>query len=144
MKPKLVLMVVVLSFLCPTLDAKNKSITYGQFINWVKNGKITSVTLKSHLISGNYKEPNSVLSYECYALEAPANDPLLLDLLRDQNIPIETRELKPDASPFVGIFGLIFIVIPIIMLILLFRINKRVKKLLDYRDPYAKPLKDLT
>lgn len=144
---KLIVTAIVSTILLTSIPlyANTQNLTYGKFIRWVQAGKITSVTCVQNTITGTFTDSDSTSEFSVYVSVEPANDPLLLDLLRKKNIPIEIKEFDPsEYNPYIGFGGLLFIALPVIMLVLLFHINKRVKKLLDYRDPYSKPLKDLS
>jgi ATP-dependent Zn protease len=106
---------------------------YDEFISKVESGSIVNVTLDRHSrITGTYTIDGSNRKFNTYGDTGSSNDVLLNRLLKDKGVRIELK-LVEDKNPFWGgglfttLLFLVPIIIPIVTLVLVLRIHKKLR-----------------
>jgi ATP-dependent Zn protease len=117
---KIQILFIIFITLPSGLYAANEAtyLSYNEFIDKVKNQDIVTVELNNFSqISGKYKQGDDEISFNTYQAD-PNEDPLLLELLRNNNSEITLLEEKEDLYPFHSFFSVLIFLLPIISFIL--------------------------
>jgi len=106
-------------------------LTYDKFIAEVDAGTVKSVTLDQFSqISGTYIVDGAERRFMSFGATGSANDVLLNRLLKQKSVAVTLKE-QTERDPFWsgGIFGLLTIAVPVVTLVLAFRINSKLNRL---------------
>lgn len=134
MKISCVLIVCCLALLrLPLAAADADYLTYDKFIAAVDSGSVRSAALgRFSQITGTYTVEGTERPFKSYGGAGTANDILLMRLLKEKNVAVtlENQEKRPEFFGGVGMFSaLLMFLVPILTLILAFRINSKLNRL---------------
>ena len=105
-------------------------LSYEELVTKIQEGSIKTVVLHPGrpTVSGRLLKEGVEIEFSSW-LPGPKNDALLLKLLREQNVEVQTAtENGMFERYYMPISSLLVIGIPVISLIVLLRVNKRVKR----------------
>ncbi len=126
------LFVVFVVLLAADVMAETEAyLSYDDFIRAVEAGRIQSVSLDGFsMLTGTMAQGDAEQSFQSYAKTGTANDPLLLALLNTHDVQISIADSE-DHMPFFSLFyGLMFMGIPILTIVLLFIIYLKLNMIL--------------
>ncbi len=135
---KVTLIVLTLLLLTPytLLSAEEgEYLRYEELIEKVKAGNVESINLgKYSRITGVYIENDNKKQFHSYHESDSANDPLLIELLKEKKVTVNIEEEKersrwPMMGPGLVMFFVMFIV-PIIILIGIVIITRKVNRII--------------
>ncbi len=114
-----------------TLSAADEDhLLYEEFIAQVEAGAVKSVTLDRYSqITGTYTVDGAERAFGSFGQTGSANDVLLVRLLKQHNVATTLEEQKARNPYFDGLFGIIWLLIPLVTLVLALRINSKVNRL---------------
>jgi ATP-dependent Zn protease len=128
---------LVLMFSLAATDPLDEYLRYEEFVEAVKSGQVVSVELDEFSqIDGVYTVGGAEQAFHTYHAD-PRDDPLLLGLLREKNVNIklaDERERGLYSNVFSGGFafvGCLTILVPILTLLCVLYINRKVSLVLD-------------
>jgi len=125
-----------LLLLCTVLQsqaAPASYLSYDEFIHHLEDGNIKSVKLSHYSgITGTYLVDGEERGFQSFSKVGTAADPLLIQKLKEQNVSIEIVEQEKEISVWKNVLpGMLFIWgIPIVTLILVIAINRKINRLM--------------
>lgn len=127
---KILLLACCLACLDRAAAADEDYLTYEKFIAAVESGAVKTVSLdRRSQINGTYLVDGAERAFWSYGETGSANDLLLVRLLEEKEVAIAHRE--PEEN-ILGLFntlsGFLLFLVPIVTLILVFRINAKLKR----------------
>lgn len=134
----IVSIVIVILLLTPFAKAHSNDVmylNYHELITKIKSGNIRSVTIGNFRdIHGVYLEGDVEKEFSSWHIDEAANDPLLINLLKENGIEITVEErdrsyYEPRLIPY--IFFVSVFLIPLIAVVLLIIILRKVNRLLS-------------
>ena len=106
---------------------------YEQFIRDVEAGLIESVRVdRFSRIVGEMRVEDGTQSFHTYSDTGSANDPLLIRLLNEHDVAVTIQSERDDLMfpGLMSLFGLMYIVIPLTLVVLAFLINHKLNRVL--------------
>lgn len=129
MKKCLVLLVTVLAVLF--VKADDRYLSYDEFLRMVRCCHIQSVALDNFSsITGETVENGQTNSFRSFGNTGTANDPLLLQLLKENGVSISIQNRTESNFKTSIVTGVLFLVFPLILLLLLLRVNRKLNLVL--------------
>jgi len=134
MRQGLIWLVIIISFLYNAQISSSEEVrqmSYGDFIEEIRKGNIVSVEVKQYSkIEGLLKEGDSTIPFRTYH-EDPNNDKLLLGQLetKDEAVSLKGGEEARNRYEYFTFYRMYTLLLPIVMLIFLILIHKRVKNI---------------
>jgi ATP-dependent Zn protease len=129
---------VLLGCHATTETAAGKYLSYDQLVKKIEQGAIKTISLGPYRrIEGTLIEEGSERAFNSYYPSKGNKDPFLMQLLRRRNVEIDVRT-EDTRSPWyllptwIGCFTFLF---PVIMLVLLLRVNSKVKRIWKHLEP---------
>lgn len=109
----------------------DRYMSYDEFIRTVRAGRVQSVALDHFSsITGTAVENGQTNAFRSFGDTGTANDPLLLQLLKESGVPVSIQDRdKPNVHLSI-ISGVFFWVFPAILLLLLLRVNRKLNEVL--------------
>lgn len=106
---------------------------YSEFLDQIRNGNIVSVDLdRFSSIKGTYRIDGQERPFRSYGDTGAGNDPLLLDLLKEHDVKINiVGDLEPQEPGFFGFFSLLMFGVPLVTLVYVIRIGRKLNKLIE-------------
>ena len=93
---------------------------YDELIRHIEAGNIESINIDNYsYISGNIRSTGNIKEFTCYGDTGSSNDPLLISLLKEHNIPFTLTEVSDSRHKIPTITGFVMFFVPLVTLILL-------------------------
>jgi len=130
MKKCFVLLGLVLAALF--VQADDRYMSYDEFIRTVRAGRVQSVALDHFSsITGKTVESGQTNAFRSFGSTGTANDPLLLQLLKENGVPVAIQDRDEPKFQMPIITGVLVLVFPLVFLLLLLRINRKLNAVLN-------------
>ncbi len=115
-------------------------LTYDDFVRQVEAGTIRTVTLDQFSsITGTMVDGSNTNSFRSYAHTGSANDPLLTRFLKEHDVSLSMRDTSKPSHTMPMLTGFLFMGAPIVFLILLIVIIRKINHLLAMQRGNQQP-----
>ena len=112
--------------------AHGEYLTYEEFVEQVEKGNVKAVTVDRYSkMHGTYLVDGKEQPFETYAGTGSANDPLLIGKLKSEKVAVTLDQAERDPFGWGGLWPMVLLTwgVPLITLILVYRVSRRVTKI---------------
>lgn len=121
-----------LLFAALIVQADDRYMSYDEFIRAVRAGRVQSVALDHFSsITGQTVENGQTNAFQTFGSTGTANDPLLLQLLKENGVSVAIQDRNAPKFQMPIITGVLVLVFPLVFLFLLLRINRKLNAVLN-------------